>query len=37
MIKETKLNRKQIGVSFGFVYTKYKVQKAIFKSTILDF
>ena len=36
MVKKTRLNKKQISISFGFVYTKYKVQKATFKSAILD-
>ncbi len=29
--KETKLNRKQIGISLRFALTKYKVQEAMFK------
>lgn len=36
MTKETKLSRKQIRISLGFVYTKYKVEKATFKSATLD-
>lgn len=37
MTKRIKLNKKQIGISLQFAYTKYKVQKAIFKSAPLDF
>ena len=36
MIKGTRLNRKQINISLGFAYTKYKVQEVTFKFTILD-
>ena len=36
MTKGTRLNRKQIGISPRFAYTKYKVQGAMFKSAILD-
>lgn len=36
MAKNTRVNRKQIGITSGFVYTKYKTQKVIFKSTVLD-
>ncbi len=34
--KETRLNRKQIGISPGFAYTEYKVQGATFKSLTVD-
>ena len=34
--KETRLNKKQVGISLGFAYTKYKVQAAMFKSATLD-
>lgn len=33
-IKGTRLNKKQIEISLGFAYTKYKVQRAAFKSTL---
>ncbi len=36
MAKETRINKKKIGISLRFAYTKYKVQKAIFKSMTLD-
>ncbi len=31
--KETRLNKKQIGISPGFAYTEYKVQGAIVKGS----
>lgn len=34
--KEIRLNKKQVGISFGCAYTKYKVQKSMFKFTRLD-
>ena len=34
--KGTKLNKKQIGITPKFIYTKYKVQKAMLKSAVLD-
>ncbi len=34
--KETRFNRKQIGISPRFAYTEYKVQGATFKSATLD-
>ncbi len=34
--KKTRLIRKQIGISPGFAYTKYKVQGTKFKSATLD-
>ncbi len=34
--KGTRLNKKQIGISPGFAYTEYKVQRATFKSETLD-
>ncbi len=36
MTKRTRLNGKQIGISPGFAYTEYKVQRATFKSATLD-
>lgn len=35
-VKKTKLNRKQIGISFGLTYTKYKVQRVMIKSATLN-
>lgn len=35
-IKKTRLNRKQIEISLGFFYNKYKVQEATFKSITLN-
>ena len=34
--KGTRLNKKQIEMSLGFAYTKYKVQEATFKPATLD-
>lgn len=34
--KNTRLNRKQVGITPGFAYTKYKIQGATFKSAVLD-
>ena len=34
--KQMRLNRKQIKISLGFAYTKYKVQKVMFQSATLD-
>ena len=34
--KKTRLSRKQIGISLGFAYTKYKIQEATFKFATLD-
>lgn len=36
IVKKIMLNRKQIGIILGFVYTKYKVQGTTFKFTVLD-
>lgn len=36
MAKKTRLNKKQISLSFGFAYTKYNVQRATLTSAILD-
>ncbi len=34
--KETRLNKKSIGISLGFAYIKYKIQEATLKSAILN-
>lgn len=34
--RKTRLNRKQIRIIPGFIYTKYKVQGAMFKSAVLN-
>ena len=36
MAKKTRLNRKQVDISHKFVYIKYKVQRAMFKSATLN-
>lgn len=36
MAKEATFNRKQIRITLRFAYTKYKVQRAMFKSVTLD-
>lgn len=36
IVKKIKLNKKQIEITLKFVYIKYKAQKAMFQSVVLD-